>query len=96
MAYLKSEAFGADKGEEAGAYDGFKDHDNEECEDVEDDQTEEGPEQGWGLAIKSPFTRFRKSCIRKDSQCIFASFCKYAFAEILRFRQFSQICFRRL
>ena len=48
-----SEAFGADKGEEAGAYDGFKDRDDEECEDVDDDQAEEagsatGPEPGWG------------------------------------------------
>ena len=41
MAYLDSEAFGADKGEEAGAYDRFKDCDDEECEDVEDDQAEE-------------------------------------------------------
>ena len=35
MAYLDSEAFGADEGEEAGADDGFKDRDDEEYEDVE-------------------------------------------------------------
>ena len=36
------------------AYHGFKDRDEEECEDVEDDQAEEtgsaaGPELGWGF-----------------------------------------------
>ena len=39
-----------------------------------------------GLAINTPFARFRKSCFHKDSQvrnaCIFASFRKYAFAEL--------------
>ena len=45
--------WGADIGEEVGAYDGFKDRDDEECEDFEDDQAEEagsaaGPEPGWG------------------------------------------------
>ena len=30
--------FGADKGEEVGPYEEFKDRDDEECEDVEDDQ----------------------------------------------------------
>ena len=46
---------GADKGEEvcAYAYDGFKDRDDEECEDVEEDQAQEagsvaGQEPGWG------------------------------------------------
>ena len=53
LAYLDSEAFGADKGEETCAYNGFKDSDDEECEDIEDDQAEEtysaaGPEQEWG------------------------------------------------
>ena len=53
LAYLDREAFGADKGEEACAYYGFKDRDDEECEDVDDDQAEEagsatGPEPGWG------------------------------------------------
>ena len=53
MAYLDSEAFGADTGEEVGAYYWFKDYDDEECEDVEDDQAKEagcapGPEVGWG------------------------------------------------
>ena len=53
MAYLDSEEIGAEKGEEASAYNGFKDRDDKECEDVEDDQAEEassaaGPEQGWG------------------------------------------------
>ena len=38
--------------EEARAYYGFKDRDEEECEDVGDDQAEQagsaaGPEQGW-------------------------------------------------
>ena len=77
------------------------------CEDVENDQAEEAgfaadPEQGWGwarLAINTPFTRFCKSCFRKDSrmlnECIFASFHKYAFAEIaaelLRFCKLWQI-----
>ena len=41
LAYLDGEAFGADKGEEVDTYDGFKDHHDEECEDVEDDQAEE-------------------------------------------------------
>ena len=43
------------KGEEvcAYAYDGFKDRDDEECEDVEEDQAQEagsvaGQEPGWG------------------------------------------------
>ena len=53
MAYLYSEVVGADKGEEVGAYEGFKDRDDEECEYVEDDQAEEAgsaadPEPGWG------------------------------------------------
>ena len=56
LAYLDSEAFGADKKEEAGVYNGFKDRDDDtltKCEDVEDDQAEEtrsveGPEPGWG------------------------------------------------
>ena len=50
---------------------------------------------GEGGTINSPFARFRKSCFRKDSQvrnaCIFASFRKYAFSEILRFSKLSQI-----
>ena len=67
MAYLDNEAFGADKGEEAGAYKGFKHSDDEECEDVEDDQAEEaGTAAGQGLAINTPFTRFRKSYFHKD------------------------------
>ena len=41
LAYLDVEAFGADKGEEDGAYNGFCDRDDEESEDVEDDQAEE-------------------------------------------------------
>ena len=53
MEYQDNEAFGADTGKEAFAYHGFKDRDDEECEDVEDDQAEEagsaaGPEPGWG------------------------------------------------
>ena len=53
LAYLDSEAFGADEGEIVGAYNGFKGRDDEECEDVEDGQAEEagsapGPEPGWG------------------------------------------------
>ena len=50
---------------------------------------------GEGGAINSPFVRFCKSCLRKDSQvrnaCIFASFRKNAFAVILRFRKLSQV-----
>ena len=34
---MNSEAFGADEGEKACAYNGFKDRDDEECEDIEDD-----------------------------------------------------------
>ena len=54
LAYLDCEAFGADKGKEVGAYNGFKDSDDEEYEDVEDDQAEEagsaaGQEPRWGL-----------------------------------------------
>ena len=41
LAYLDVEAFGADKGQEDGAYNGFWDRDDEESEDVEDDQAEE-------------------------------------------------------
>ena len=41
LAYLDNEAFGADKGEEACAYNGFKDGNDKECEDIEDDQAEE-------------------------------------------------------
>ena len=53
LEYQDNEAFGADTGKEAFAYHGFKDRDDEECEDVEDDQAEEadsaaGPEPGWG------------------------------------------------
>ena len=52
------------------------------------------PGAGVGIAINTPFARFRKSLFRKDSQvrnaCSFASFCKYAFAEILRFGKLSQ------
>ena len=48
-----------------------------------------------GLSMNTPFASFRKSCFRKDSQvrnaCIFASFRKYAFAKILKFRKLSQI-----
>ena len=36
MAYLDSEASGADKEGEAGANDWFKDRDDEACEDVEE------------------------------------------------------------
>ena len=51
--YLDSEAYGADKGEEASSYNEFNHCADEECEDVEDDQAVEvgsaaDPEQGWG------------------------------------------------
>ena len=39
-AYLDSEAFGTDKGEEDNAYNGFGDPDDDESEDVEDDHPE--------------------------------------------------------
>ena len=55
---------------------------------------------GVGLAINTPFARFHKLCFRKQSHvlnaCIFASFRKHAFAEILRFYKLLQILFRRL
>ena len=41
LAYLDSEAFGTDKGNEDRAYCVFWDRDDEEPEDVEDDQAEE-------------------------------------------------------
>ena len=58
------------------------------------------PGAGVGQPIKKPFARFRKSCFCKDLQvrnaCIFASFRKYAFAEILRFANMIFACFRKL
>ena len=41
LEYLDCEAFGADTGEQYGAYNVFWDSDDEEYEDVEDDQAEE-------------------------------------------------------
>ena len=41
MVGIHSEAFGADKGEDSSAYDGFGNSDDEESEDVEDDHAEE-------------------------------------------------------
>ena len=69
MVGIHNEAFGADKGEEDCAYDGFGEGDDEESEDVEDDHAEEAglrralpkPGEGEGkLAINTPFARFRK------------------------------------
>ena len=112
MVGIHNEAFGADKGEEDCAYDGFGEGDDEESEDVEDDHAEEAglrralpkPGEGEGKAReasnKYTFRKisqvgFRKSCFRKVSRvrntCIFASFRKHAFAEMLRFGKFSQI-----
>ena len=54
MAYLDSEAFLANKEEEACAYNGFKD---EECEDVEDDQAEEASYAADHLYIYAYFEK---------------------------------------
>ena len=73
----------------AGAYHGFKDCNDEECEDSENDQAEEegsaaGQEPGRG---QRGFANrdFAKIPGFASAKCIFASFCKDAFAEILRF-----------
>ena len=85
MAYLDSEAVGADKGKEDSAYDGFGDRDDEESEDVEDDQAEvagvaAGPAWAGGVASN-------KYIFRKVSQFVSLK-CMY-------FRKLSQILFRR-
>ena len=54
-----------------------------------------GPGAEVGLAINTRFARSHKSCFRKGllvrNACIFASFRKHAFAEILRFLKPSKI-----
>ena len=66
LAYLDSEAFGADKGKEDCAYNGFGNCDDKESEDVEDDQAEEafaaaGSAWAWkgrGASNKYTFCNF--------------------------------------
>ena len=84
MAYLDNEAFGADKGEEDDAYDGFGDRDDEESEDVEDDLARPASEPGRGGSNKYTF--------RKVSQIVFSQ--GFASAKCMCFRKLSQICFR--
>ena len=90
LAYLDKEAFGAHKGDEDDAYDGFGDHDGEESDDVEDDHANGAgapgrPEpRGGGGSNKFTF--------RKVSQIVFSQ--GFASAKCMYFRKLSQICFR--
>ena len=90
MAYLDKEAFGAHKGEEDDAYDGFGDHDDEESEDVEDDHANgagaPGRPEPRGGGGNNKFT------FRKVSQIVFSQ--GFASAKCMYFRKLSQICFR--
>ena len=84
----------ADKGEEAGSCDGFKDHYDEECEDVEDDQAKEplrrvlrrARSTGRGGASN-------KYTFCKVSQIVFSQ--AFTCAKRMYFCKLSQTCFRR-
>ena len=90
LAYLDKEAFGAHKGDEDDAYDGFGDHDDDESEDVEDDHANgagaPGRPEPWGGGGNNKFT------FRKVSQIVFSQ--GFASAKCMYFRKLSQICFR--
>ena len=86
MAYLDIDAFRAYKGEEACAYHGLKDRDDEECEDVEDDQRVLRQARRRGGAIN-------KYTFRMVLQIVFSI--GFASAKWMYFRKLSQICFRR-
>ena len=80
MAYLDSEAVGADKVEQVGAYDGFNDCDDEECEDVEDNQAEEADSAArsrGGAANKETFCKVSQIVFLQgfaSAKCLY--FCK--------------------
>ena len=86
MAYLDGEAFWADKGKEAGPYNGFKKSDDKECEDVEDDQAEKAQAKSRGGARN-------KYTFSKVSQIVFSQ--GFASAKCMYFGKLSQLCFHR-